>query len=287
MQSNCLYVALGNQTYRVERPWGDLAPGAVSDVTVDSRGHVFVLLRWDPLADTTSPRVIELAPDGRRLAAWGQELIADSHMLAAAPDDRLYVVDRDAHEIVICSGDGRRVGGIGRRHGPLQPFNHPTGVAIAASGEVYVSDGYAGNRVHRFAANGTLVQSWGELGEEPGQFINPHAVWAMRDGRVVVVDRENDRLQVFTPDGRPLAVWTGFRKPLDVWGDAEDNLYVTDLVPTLNLLNKDGRRIGRCRPVLNGAHGIWGDAQGRLYLAEPNPSRITRLTPVAGTSRQP
>jgi peptidylglycine monooxygenase len=38
--------------------------------------------------------------------------------------------------------------------------------------------------------------------------------------------------------------------------------------------------IGRGRPVLNGAHGIWGDEAGRLYLAEGNPSRITRLVPV-------
>jgi hypothetical protein len=75
-------------------------------------------------------------------------------------------------------------------------------------------------------------------------------------------------------------VWSGFRKPLDVWGDADDNLYITDLVPTLTKLAPDGRRLGRCRPCLNGAHGIWGDRQGRLYLAEPNPSRVTRLTPV-------
>jgi peptidylglycine monooxygenase len=32
--------------------------------------------------------------------------------------------------------------------------------------------------------------------------------------------------------------------------------------------------------VLNGTHGIWGDKQGRLYLAEPNPSRLTRLVPL-------
>ena len=38
--------------------------------------------------------------------------------------------------------------------------------------------------------------------------------------------------------------------------------------------------LARCRPVLNGAHGIWGDAAGNLYLAEMNPSRVTKLTPV-------
>ena len=278
MQTGTLVVALGERRYRVERPWGDLPTGLVSDVTVDSRGHVFVIFRWDPIADTTSPRVIELSAEGKRVGAWGEKLIADSHMLAAAPDDRLFIVDRDVHEVVICRSNGERIGGLGKRYAPLEPFNHPTDVAIAPTGDIYVSDGYAGHRVHRFSPDGKLLRSWGALGDEPGHFVNPHAVWVMTDGRVVIVDRENDRLQVFTPDGDLLDVWTGFRKPLDVWGDADDNLFVTDLVPTLAMLAPDGRRLGRCRPVLNGAHGIWGDKQGRLYLAEPNPGRLTRLT---------
>lgn len=275
-----LIVALGARRYRVERPWGDLPTGPVTDVTVDSRGHVYVLLRWDPIADATSPRVIELAPDGRRLSSWGGGMIDDAHMLAAGPDDRLYIVDRDAHEIMVCRRDGERVGGLGTRHSPLEPFNHPTDVAIAPSGDIYVSDGYAGHRVHRFRSDATLVQSWGELGCGPGQFLTPHAIWVMRDGRVVVADRENNRLQVFSPDGQHLATWTGFFKPMDIWGDEQDNLYVTDQVPTLTKLAADGSCIGRCRPVLNGAHGLWGDASGTLYLAEVNPSRITRLSPV-------
>lgn len=280
MQKHSLIVALGERRYRVERPWGDLPDGLVTDVTADSRGHVFVLLRWDPLADGKSPRVIELAPNGRQLASWGGGLIDDSHMFACGPDDRLYIVDRDAHEIIVCTRDGERAGGIGTRHAPLEPFNHPADIAFSPSGDIYVSDGYAGYRIHRFRPDGTPVQSWGELGDGPGQFLTPHAIWVMSDGRVVVADRENNRLQVFSPDGHHLASWTGYFKPMDIWGDAQDNLYVTDQIPTLTQLASDGRRIGRCRPVLNGAHGIWGDKQGNLYLAEVNPSRITRLCPV-------
>ena len=37
-----------------------------------------------------------------------------------------------------------------RRHRPLEPFNHPTDVAFAPSGDIYVSDGYADSKVHRF-----------------------------------------------------------------------------------------------------------------------------------------
>jgi hypothetical protein len=47
------------------------------------------------------------------------------------------------------------------------------------------------------------------------------------------------------------------------------------------VLAADGRLIGRCRPVLYGAHGVWGDSRGNLYLAEASPmNRITRLEPL-------
>ena len=107
--------------------------------------------------------------------------------------------------------------------------------------------------------------------------MNPHAVWVRADGAVVVVDRGNNRLQLFTEEGEWLEEWHGFSQPLDVWGDADGNLFVTDLVPSLSMLSPQGELLGRCRPVLNGAHGVWGDNHGNLYLAEGNPSRVTRL----------
>lgn len=277
-----LVVALGARRYRVERPWGDLpkSAGRVSDVTVDSRGHLFALLRYDPLVDAEGPAVVELDRTGKRVAAWGADLIADSHMLTCSNDDRLFVVDRDAHEIIICSTRGQRLGGLGRRHCPLEPFNHPTDVAFAVSGEIYVSDGYANSKVHRFTADGSAIAAWGAHGSGRGEFMNPHAVWVHSDGTVIVVDRGNNRLQLFSPDGDWVAEWRGFTQPLDIWGDEDDNLFVTDLVPSLSMLSPDGRVLGRCRPVLNGAHGVWGDREGNLFLAEGNPSRITRLSPL-------
>jgi len=49
-------------------------------------------------------------------------------------------------------------------------------VAVAPDGELYVCDGYGNARVHRFKADGTLIQSWGEPGIGPGQFNLPHGV---------------------------------------------------------------------------------------------------------------
>ncbi len=277
-----LVVALGDRRYRVERPFfAHSEPGGViSDVAVGPDGNIHVLIRFDPVVTADGHAVATLNPEGRMLSRWGGDLILDAHMLSVAPNGRIYIVDRDSHEVVICH-DEKRMGGLGKRHHPYEPFNHPTCVAFCPSGTVYISDGYANHRIHRFSPDGNKLQSWGELGDGPGQFMNPHAVWVLPDGRVVVVDRENDRLQAFSPEGELLAIWRGFVKPLDIWGDTEGNLFVTDLVPSLTLLDSSGQRIGRCRPVLNGAHGISGDNAGNLYLAEPSPSRVTRLVPIA------
>ena len=267
-----LIVALGDRHYRVERPFGAWPQnsGFVTDVTVDGRGHVFVMLRHDPLVHPADPRVIELDPEGRYLAGWGGDDIADSHMLTATASGHLIAVDRDMHEIIWFTLDGQR----GR---PNAPFNHPTDVSIAPWGDIYVSDGYGAALVHRFAPDGRHLQSWGGQGSEDGQFVWPHAIWTFADGRVVVIDRTWNRVQVFDGEGRHLETWHDFYQPVGIWGDAEGNAYITDMVPSLTKIAPDGTRIGRCRPMLNGAHGLCGTPAGDILLAEGNPSRITRL----------
>ena len=279
MASHELIVALGDRLYRVERPFGSWPrnTGFVTDVAVDPRGHVFVMLRHDPLVHPNDPRVIELAPDGAYLRGWGGDLIADSHMLTADATGRILAVDRDMHEVIICSPAGERLGGLGQRGVPLAPFNHPTDVHVSVWGDIYVSDGYAASRVHRFDAAGTLIATWGSHGSGDGQFGWPHAIWTFADGRVVVVDRTLNRVQVFDREGKHLETWGGFYQPVAIWGDDEGCAYVSDMVPSLQKVGPKGERLGRCRPILNGAHGIFGTPDGDILLAEGNPSRITRL----------
>ena len=283
MTQHHLFVTLGETRYRIERPWGDLpGTGWVTDVTCDDRGHVFVLLRSDPYIESGVPAIIELDPSGRRIAAWGEDIVADGHMLAFGPNRRLFVVDRDAHEVVLFDLSGRRVGGLGRRDRPGEPFCHPTDVACAPSGDIYVADGYGASQVHRFSANGTLLSSWGTPGSQEGQFTTPHAVWVLADGRVAVADRENNRVQLFAADGTFLSCWYDLFKPMDIFGDAAGRIFVTDQIPRLSMYSPDGTLLGRCRPVLNGAHGMWGDTSGHLFLAEISPGRVTRLVPEPG-----
>jgi hypothetical protein len=44
----------------------------------------------------------------------------------------------------------------------------PTDIDLTPSGEMFITDGYGNARVHKFAADGTLVMSWGEPGAGRG-----------------------------------------------------------------------------------------------------------------------
>jgi peptidylglycine monooxygenase len=274
-----LTVASGDRRWRVTRPFfAHAGPGRVSDVAVGPDGLIHVLLRGDPLADPVAQPVVTLDPAGNEVARWGGE-VADGHMLAAHPDGRVFVVDRDRHRILIFR-DRQVVGQLGETDTPLAPFNHPCAVAFAPDGTVLVADGYANHRIHRFSPEGRLIGGWGSHGRAPGAFRAPHDIAVLPDGGVAVADRENDRVQVFDPDGELRAIVEDLYKPMGLYADAQGTLFATDRVPAMTMSAADGSVLGRCRPVLNGAHGLDGAPDGTLYLAEMEPSRVTRLVPV-------
>src|SRR5207248_6491697 len=114
-----------------------------------------------------------------------------------------------------------------RRAGP--PFHYPTNLAVGPSGDLYVTDGYGNARVHRFAPDGRLLQSWGEPGGGPGQFRVPHGLAVDEDGTVYVADRENSRVQLFTADGVYRGAWTDVARPCQVFVDGAGAVYVAEL----------------------------------------------------------
>ena len=86
-------------------------------------------------------------------------------------------------------------------------FAQPTDVEFGLDGSVYVSDGYVNSRIVNFSPEGEFLFEWGEFGDAPGQFHTPHDLAVDAQGRLYVADRENDRIQVFEPDGKFLSVF--------------------------------------------------------------------------------
>ncbi|MCC7428033.1 MAG: hypothetical protein IT557_14115 [Alphaproteobacteria bacterium] len=267
----------GRRRFRVTRPWERTPPGfawgKISQLCVSASGEIVVAQRADPA-------LVVFRPDGSHSRSLHHPQLASVHGLWPMPDGRLYVATFDAHQVLCFGPDGTLLQEFGRFDHPSwqAPFNHPTDVSVAADGEVYVSDGYGNARIHRFAPDGRLLQSWGEPGTGPGQFAIPHAVLVTGDGRVLVLDRDNDRIQVFARDGRLLEIWGGFCRPMDIWGDATGHFYVSDQTPRISCLDPAGRVVGRCRAFGTFSHGIWGDAQGNLFCAEQGPSLVAKYT---------
>jgi hypothetical protein len=64
---------------------------------------------------------------------------------------------------------------------------------------------------------------------EPGHFHFPHGIGVDNMGRVLVCDRKNHRIQLFSQDGEYLHTWTGFRQPCAVDIGPDDTAYVPEL----------------------------------------------------------
>lgn len=303
-----------NPPYELVEGWEQLPQGYahldVADVAVDAADRVHLVTRMDP-------RVIVYDREGRFLVSWGEGVLsARPHAITIAPDGTIYCVDEGDHVVRHFTADGEpldvigipgaesdtghdgsisdfydRVGSI-TRGGP--PFNRPTKLAIGPNGDLYVSDGYGNSRIHHFSPSGELIRSWGEPGTGPGEFHVPHSVCVLEDGRVLVADRENERVQVFTADGEFVEQWADMQRPSAIAVDPEGLIYVTELAwragerswvhgpldrarpARLCVLDGRGRILGRwssegegCDPGnLLAPHGMSVDSQGDIYVAE-------------------
>jgi DNA-binding beta-propeller fold protein YncE len=304
-------VEVGERQYELVEGWGRIpegwAWGQVGAVAVDSEDNVHVFTRAE------HPYLI-FDRSGSLLDHWGEGIFEDAHGICITPDDTVYFVDRNPQIVLKFNKQGRHRLTLGTRGqpsetgytretrepaGPLAsgggmpvtngvgygglPFHHPTDVSVAATGEIYVSDGYRNARVHKYAPDGALLTSWGQPGharelrdttDGSGLFHTVHSVWE-HEGRVYVADRENNRIQIFTPEGGFLDMWTGFLRPTKLYVDTEDVMYVSELEDRVSIVDLDGNVIGRFGSERShepgkfwGPHGIWTDSAGDLYVAE-------------------
>jgi DNA-binding beta-propeller fold protein YncE len=250
--------------------------------------------------------------EGNYIDTWGRGLFSRAHSVRAGPDGMLYCVDFGDHTVRKMTPEGEVLMTLGLPNHPSdtgatdtdyrrikrvgEPFNRPTDVAFGKNGDLFVSDGYGNARVHRFSKEGELLASWGEPGSGPGQFHLVHGIMIDRTGRVYIADRENSRIQVFTPDGQFVAEWRDANRPAamvlnrdgDVavaeMGYTPDNMYAGNPIPqdrdpfprmTIRSLEEGGKILAewggkdRCAPGgFQAPHMVAMDSRGDLYVAE-------------------
>lgn len=300
-------VGSGEFRYAANCDWAQWPDGwQVSEVTgvaTDSRDRVFVFNRGDhPVA--------VFDPSGKLLFSWGEGLFVRPHGIWIGPDDAVYLTDDLDHTVHKFTAEGKRLWTLGTSGNPSEtgatsvdyrtirqagpPFHYPTNLAPAPAGELYISDGYGNARIHKSSADGQLLLSWGAPGSGPGQFQVPHGIAVDSAGTVYVADRENSRLQLFSPAGEFLTEWTDVARPCDLVIDSAGRVYVAELgyragmwpgtVPPhanatggrVSIFDSRGQLLSRFGGGDNPSepgdffapHDIWLDSQGSLYVSE-------------------
>jgi len=274
-------VGSGKYTYELVQDWPKLQQGeslgVVSTVATDSQDRVYAFQRQDP-------PVMVFDRAGNYLGCWGIGAIADPHGMTIV-DDIVYITDRSDHVAVKFTLDGKPLQIIGERGvfsdtgcekpGDLVPraagpFNYCTEMAPSPSGDIYVSDGYRNARVHRFNSDGRLINSWGQPGKtEPGEFHLVHSLLIDPEGKVYVCDRANRRVQIFSPEGEFITMWTGMGGPDNIVCDKDGIFYIAEQADEfgdshVSIWDGDGNVLERW-PIRH-AHGLDVDSHGDIYL---------------------
>jgi len=203
-------------------------------------------LKWPPLVGT-------LAGDGRlgaRDGAAAQAQFADPYGLALDPHGALYVSDGgDNDRIRVLRTDGTvatlagGIEGFQDGQGAAARFDTPSGLALDATGNLYVAD--TGNHAIRkvtpegvvttLAGNGR--PGWRDGPGAQAQFDGPMGVAIDAQGRVIVADTYNDRIRAVSPDGT-VTTLAGGAAPGDVDGPGAQARFDT---PCAVLVDARGR----------------------------------------------
>ena len=209
----------------------DLYLGEAAGVAVNSKGHIFVLSRGNtegPAYGAAATQLLEFAPDGKFIREIGHHLYAWSfaHAVKVDKDDNIWVADKGSDMVIKFNPEGRVSMVFGRKQEasdegtaplkhikpPLAPvdgmFRQVTDITWDSAGNTYISDGYVNSRIAKVDKDGNWVKSWGEPGDQPGQFNVPHSIAMDAHDHLYVADRGNRRIQVFDTDGKFLRQFT-------------------------------------------------------------------------------
>jgi DNA-binding beta-propeller fold protein YncE len=251
-----------------------------SDLALDSAGNIYV-------ADQDNHRIQKLAPDGRLLTKWGSGSLEEGQTAPGSFDDPSGVGVDPAGNVWVVESDNKRVQKLapGGAHlltfGEEAGFFDPQQIALAPGGDVYVTD--LNGMVFRFAADGTLLGTFGQ-----GRLETPGGIAVDRAGNVLVADRDQFRVDVFSPTGDLLRSMSrrlseGALYARDVALDASGNVWVLVDGEPLVKFSPSGTLLATVSETLRPgdkpayrALGIVAEADGSVLVADTQVGRILR-----------
>jgi sugar lactone lactonase YvrE/Tfp pilus assembly protein PilE len=293
-------------------------------VAVDSSGSVYVADFYNNRIRKISPAgvVSTLAGSGTAGSSDGTGTVAQFGNPAGAAVDSsgtVYVADYNNHSIrkitpagVVSTLAGSGTAGFADGTGAAAQFFQPTGVAVDASGTVYVAD-YYNCRIRKISPAGVVSTL---AGSTPGfadgtaaeaQFLGPGGVAVDASGTVYVADTYNNRIRIISPAGvvstlagsgtAGFADGTGaaaqFDHPASVAVDTSGTVYVADtynhrirkitpagVVSTLAGSSAYGFADGTgAAAQFLGLFGVAVDTSGTVYAGDAFNNRIRKISP--------
>jgi DNA-binding beta-propeller fold protein YncE len=259
--------------YRTNFNWDKLQGrkiGVASGIKMDPDGaHMWILERCgaNGCAESSLDPIIKADFDGKIVKTFGKGLINFPHGFFVDREGNVWVTDGApagdprgeagfkkgmGHQVFKFSPDGSvlmRLGEAGVPGADERHFNGPTGIVVAANGDIWITDGHGGpqrgphkdnmygsrggnNRLVRFSKDGRFIKAWGGgVGSEnadPLGFNDPHDIAIDAEGRLYIADRGNQRVQVLDKEGNFITRWTQFGKPSAIAIDNKGLIYVAD-----------------------------------------------------------
>lgn len=167
-------------------------------------------------------------------------------------------------------------------------FQSPDGLAVDATGNVYVTD-LGRDDVQKFDSSGNFITQWGGSGTGNGQFDWPSSVATDSLGNVYVADSLNHRIQKFDSDGNFITKWgsqgTGNGQFLGLEGiavDSQDNVYAA-VSSHIQKFDSSGNFIARIGSQGSGAGqfqlaiDVTADPAGNIYVADYSAHRVSKF----------
>jgi DNA-binding beta-propeller fold protein YncE len=297
--------------YRLVPDWPPADPGVkwaeVIQAEPDAQGNLWVIHRG-------TPPILKLDPkSGEVLAGFGAGMFAGPHGFTIDSEGNLYVTDcplgPGTDQTALKAGKGYQlfkmdqrgkilmtIGKAGYAMAGPESFVCPTDVAVAANGDIFVTDGHRsaidhyGDRVAKFSKDGKFIKDIVERGSGPGQVWQPHSIAIDSQGRLFVADRSNNRIQIFDQEGHFIDLWRQFSRPSGIFIDRRtDTIYVSDSESSGQ--NHPGWprgiRIGSAQTgavnfFISGTEpeGVGVDADGDVYGCVVSHPRLEKYEPV-------